>query len=172
MILENATADHILRGIVLAAIALVWIIVLVRLVGLRSFSKMTSFDFIVTVACGSLLAGAAQADGWNAFLQSNAAMAGLLFCQFIAARARKDSQAVHAVLQNEPVLLMRDGKILDHALEATRVSRDDLIAKLREANVLEYDKVCAAVLETTGDVSVIHGDDMDERLIEGVRDLR
>ena len=72
-------------------------------------------------------------------------------------------------MQNEPVLLMRDGEILDEALEKTRVARSDLIAKLREANVTDYSQVRAAVLETTGDVSVLHGETLDEALLEGVR---
>ncbi|WP_420433812.1 YetF domain-containing protein [Hyphobacterium sp.] len=46
----------------------------------------------------------------------------------------------------------------------------DLYAKLREANVLEMSAVRAAVLEQTGDVSVLHGDtSLDNAILDGVR---
>lgn len=39
-----------------AAVCVAAIILLTRLSGLRSFSKMSSFDFAITVACGSVIA--------------------------------------------------------------------------------------------------------------------
>ena len=72
-------------------------------------------------------------------------------------------------MQNDPVFLMRNGEFCDAALTQTRVAKSDLIAKLREANVLDYGQVRAVVLETTGDVSVLHGDHLDETLIENVK---
>ena len=72
-------------------------------------------------------------------------------------------------MQNQPVFLMRNGEFCENGLKATRVARSDLIAKLREANVLELSSVRAAVLETTGDVSILHGDRLEETLIENVK---
>lgn len=169
MIVSGEILDTILRGVILATIALLWIVVLIRVNGLRSLSKMTSFDFVMTVALGSLVAGASQAESWLKFLQPLAGMAGLFVAQWGSARIRKNSAWMERIMQNEPVLLMRDGEILDEALEKTRVARSDLIAKLREANVTDYSQVRAAVLETTGDVSVLHGETLDEALLEGVR---
>jgi len=40
---------------------------------------------------------------------------------------------------------------------------------LREANVLHYGQVKAVVLETTGEISVLHGnEEFDDSLLEGV----
>ena len=63
---------------------------------------------------------------------------------------------------------MRDGVVLRDALLETRVSEEDLIAKLREANVARFSDVCAVVLETTGNISVLHGENADEALLMGV----
>ena len=153
----------------LAGFALAWVTLLIRINGLRSLSKMTNFDFLMTVALGSLVAGAAQSTEWSGFAQSMIAMVGLFIVQFTTARLRKSSDTVEDFMQNEPIMLMRNGEILHDALKATRVAESDLIAKLRESNALELSKVRAVVLETTGDVSVLHGDCLDERLIENVR---
>ncbi|MEM5472522.1 YetF domain-containing protein [Hoeflea sp. AS60] len=168
MFLATEYLDTIVRAFALSAIAVVWVVLLVRVIGLRAFSKMTAFDFVVTVATGSLLAGAAQATTWPAFFQATLAMAGLLGVQYVTARLRKRSERFEAIVQNAPVLLMRDGEINEDALTATRVARDDLIAKLREANVLDFADVRAVVLETTGDISVLHGPKLQERLLDSV----
>ncbi|QFT77324.1 DUF421 domain-containing protein [Erythrobacter sp. THAF29] len=161
--------DLVIRSLLLGTIALIWVTVLIRINGLRSLSKMTNFDFIMTVALGSLLAGAAQADKWAIFLQAIIAMVGLFIAQWLSARLRKASDTWEDIAQNEPLMLMRNGEILHDALKKSRVAESDLIAKLREANVLDFSEVRAVVLETTGDVSVLHGDKLDERLIENVR---
>ena len=97
-------------------------------------------------------------------------MLALFLLQYIAERLRKSSDYIEDAMQNEPIFLMRDGEIIDEALANTRVAVDDVYAKLREANALDLSRVHAVVLETTGDVSVLHGESTpDERLLEGVR---
>ena len=169
MFFVDTLPDLLARGLILALLALAWIVVLVRINGLRSLSKMTSFDFVMTIALGSLLAGASQAESWDEFAQPLVAMVGLFLAQFTTAKLRKSSGSVAAFIQNEPVFLMRDGTFCDEAMDATRTSRMDVLAKLRDANVLELAQVRAVVLETTGDVSVLHGNAIDERVLEGVQ---
>ncbi|MEW4448516.1 YetF domain-containing protein [Qipengyuania sp. JC766] len=171
MFVDNATLDALIRGAVLGAIALVFVVVLVRITGLRSLSKMTNFDFVMTVALGSLVAGGAQATEWTTYLQIGAGMVGLFLTQVLAALLRRSSETAESAMQNQPVLLMRNGEFCETALESTRVAKSDVIAKLREANVLDYAQVRAVVLETTGDVSVLHGEDLDEQIIANVANM-
>ena len=169
MFFENTLLDLVARGFALGAMGIFWVVVLIRLNGLRSLSKMTNFDFVMTIALGSLLATAAGADSWQVFGQSLAAQAALFFVQWGTAKLRRSSDAIETAMQNAPIFLMRDGEFCEDALDETRVAKSDVIAKLREANALELAKVKAVILETTGDVSVLHGDNLDERLIANVR---
>ena len=169
MFLSDPTLDVVVRGFVLIALGMCWVVILVRVNGLRSFSKMTNFDFVMTVAVGSLLAGAGQATDWLEFLQVLVAMIALFVVQYVTARLRKASDRFETLMQNKPIVLMRDGEICESALIQTRVAKDDLIAKLREANVLEFSSVRAVILETTGDISVLHGDACSEQLLQGTR---
>jgi hypothetical protein len=74
------------------------------------------------------------------------------------------------LIDNTPTVLMVGQQMLDDHLRATRVTRGDVRAKLREANVLRYDQVHAVVLEKTGDISVLHGDGpLDSDLLRDVR---
>ena len=163
-----AFPDAILRGLLLGALALAFVILLVRVIGLRSFSKMTAFDFAITVATGSLLASAGTVNSWPNYLQALVTIATLMGLQVLLAIYRRSNGRTNSPIENEPLILMRDGAFLDEALRASRVSRDDILAKLRGANVLKLSEVRAVVLETTGDISVLHGDHLDDDLIEGV----
>ncbi len=142
--------------------------VMIRINGLRSLTKMSSFDFVTTVAIGSLIATVVLTDR-PSLLQGVVALAGLFALQGGVAFARR--RVATSAIENQPILLMDGATILERNLASTRVTHGDLRAKLREANVLNLDQVVAVVLETTGDVSVLHGDanDFDPDLLEGVR---
>ena len=147
------------------------VILMTRLQGLRSFSKMSSFDFSITVAFGSVIGGVAispDADPMIGFF----AVIVIFLIQIVMSVARRRLGFVPRLIDNTPLLLMRDGAVLDGALDAAQMTEADLMAKLREANVLSMGQVRAVVMEATGDISVLHqsesAPDID-RMIEGVR---
>lgn len=172
MFFDDTTYDLIARGTILTAIGIVYVIALTRIVGLRSFSKMTNFDFVITVASGTVLAGMGRATDWQGFAQAAVVMFALFAVQLVIAKIRKKSETFEETIQNDPVLLMIDGRFCTEAMSKTRVSRSDIIAKLRESNTMSFDEVRAVVLETTGDISVMHGDNLDPAILEGVDDVR
>lgn len=152
-----------------AAVMVPFMVLCVRLAGLRSFSKMSSYDFAVTVAFGSVLAGTVLNPG-VALWQGMAAMVSLFGVQWTIGLARARYGEVRSLTDNRPILLMRNGELLEGNMTQARITRSELSAKLRAANVLELSQVRAVVLETTGDVNVLHGDRLGEDLLHGVRD--
>ncbi len=154
--------------VVVSAIAIVLTLVaVIRVVGLRSLSKMSSFDFAVTIALGSVLGGVAASS--TSLLNGMIAVVALLATQTTIALLRQRTSA-GVIVDNTPMMLMRDGQFIDETLRHTRVTRADVLAKLREANAIRLDQVHAVVLESTGDVSVLHGDGpVDDLLLDGVR---
>jgi uncharacterized membrane protein YcaP (DUF421 family) len=97
------------------------------------------------------------------------AVAVLFIAQVVVSRLRRATN-VEGAVDNTPLLLMFGAEVLDEHLARARLTRDDLRAKLRAANVLDPSDVRAVVLETTGDVSVLQGGGpLHPRLLEGVR---
>lgn len=143
-----------------------------RLSGLRSFSKMSSFDFSITVAVGSLIATTILSENPPLF-QAIIAMGALYILQIAVAKFRWISPIISKMVDNQPTLLMKGPYMLDENLKATKVTRDDLRAKLREANVTDLNQIKAVVLETTGDISVLHSKDfsqnLDDQLLSNVK---
>jgi uncharacterized membrane protein YcaP (DUF421 family) len=151
------------------AVMLLVVVAIIRVVGLRSLSKMSSFDFAVTVAIGSILGSVVASS--SSVAEGALAVGSLLAMQWIIAQFRRRSFGGR-VVDNTPLLLVRDGTFLDDALTTARVTRSDVYAKLRQANVHTMAQVIAVVLETTGDISVVHGDGrLDAELYDNVRQL-
>jgi uncharacterized membrane protein YcaP (DUF421 family) len=145
---------------------------LTRLAGLRSFSKLSGFDFAITIAIGSLIATVVVAED-PPLLQGIAALVGLFTVQIGVGILRYRTSWTPALVDNEPLLLMDGTQVLDDNLRRASVTRSDLRAKLREANVISLDQVRAVVMETTGDVTVLHappdGPPLNDELLQGVR---
>ncbi len=145
---------------------LVGIILYVRIAGLRSFSKMSAFDFAVTVAFGSIL-GAVALSG-SSLAEGLVATGTLLSVQTVVAFGRSRF-ALGRLVDNTPVLLVANGRMLTDHLRATRVTTSDINAAFRRANVSRLEDVSAVVLETTGRLSVVHGhSSIDLELFEDV----
>ncbi|MDT7856563.1 DUF421 domain-containing protein [Rubrivirga sp. S365] len=160
-----------LLAVVLSTLGVyVALVVLVRLVGLRSFSKMTSVDFALTITTGAVLASTLLNQS-PPLLQGVVALAALFALQAAASWGRRHGLSV---LDNEPLVLMAGAEVLEDNLKRAGVTKADLRGKLREANVLTLDQVRAVVFETTGDISVLHGDPdgpaLEAGLLRGVRD--
>ncbi|ARN79328.1 DUF421 domain-containing protein [Nonlabens spongiae] len=146
------------------------LIIIVRIAGLRTFAKMTSFDFATTIAIGSILASVSISPK-NSIGNGIVALITIIAFQLLFALIQRYSKVFKKTATNEPVILMRNGEILEANLAKCNLDRSELIAKLREANVLKFSQVQAAVFESTGDVSVLHTSgeediELEERLLD------
>jgi len=62
-------------------------------------------------------------------------------------------------VRGKPRVLVRDGRIIEHALEHEGMSRDELLAGLRKLGYASTEPVKLAVLEETGHISAVGADD-------------
>ncbi|MEM1215354.1 MAG: YetF domain-containing protein [Bacteroidota bacterium] len=148
-------------------------LVVTRVAGLRTFAKMSSIDFASTIAIGSILASTILSEK-TTWWQGSLAIATIVALQVGSARLMKSNKWFNKVASNQPLLLMRNGTIIQRNLDKSGVSKEDLMAKLREANALHLADVKAVIFETTGDVAVLHGQneqDIDDDLLYGVAPL-
>ncbi|MFX0547462.1 DUF421 domain-containing protein [Roseovarius sp. S1116L3] len=147
-------------------LAVVAVILLARVNGLRSFSKMSSFDFALTVAAGSVLATmmTSAKTPWPGLV----ALIVLFASRYVISAMRRNWSWAESLTDNTPLMLYYEGRIFEENLTMSRVTRSDLRAKMREANAITEGCVRAVVLEATGDVSVLHGETLDPDLLSDV----
>lgn len=144
----------IARVIMVGLAAYMSLIVLLRVSGKRTLSKLNAFDLIVTVALGSTLAtillskDVALAEGATAF-------AVLIGGQYAIAKLSISSAAVRGAVKSEPRVLVFRGEVLHSALRDERVTQDELDSVVRGAGLSSLADVGAVVLETDGSFHVI-----------------
>jgi uncharacterized membrane protein YcaP (DUF421 family) len=145
------------------------ILLLTRLNGLQSFSKMSSFDFAITVAIGSVIASTIVMEE-PSLGQGATGLAALFALQFAISWLRRQSDGARRLLDNAPLLVVARGQILHENLARSRMSTHDLYGKMRSNGICRLEDVFAVVFETTGDVSVISaGSRVDRQVFSGVR---
>ena len=139
--------DATFVGYVLVSTILVYVAVtvMVRLLGLRSFAKMSSTDFVTTVAIGSLMANIISAPSPSVAI-GLASLVSLFLLKYTVATTRRHFELARQLLDNKPAYLM-DGPNINHdALSEHHISVEELHAKLRQANVWSYEQVICVVL--------------------------
>jgi uncharacterized membrane protein YcaP (DUF421 family) len=163
---------HDLANVLFETVVIVAVVILLtRLNGLRSFSKQSSFDFPITVATGSVVATTIAGQETPVMI-GVAAIVGLFAFQALIAGLRVQLNPFQSAIDNRPLLLMEGDRIIEANLRAARMSREDLLAKLRMADVSDPAQVRAVVFETAADISVIKGppnEPIHPMLMEGVR---
>ena len=168
----TAPLDAVLMVALTTLSIYVAVIVFTRLSGLRSFSTMLSFDFVMTVAIGSVMVTTVAAED-PPYVQGLAAIAMLFLLQWIVARLRLASDWANWIVDNRPILLIAEGEVLYDNMRKARVTEEDLFGKLRQHGVTDVSRVRALILETTADISLMEGDlggpPLDARLFAKVR---
>jgi uncharacterized membrane protein YcaP (DUF421 family) len=146
--------DRIGTLVVAALAAYVALIVVLRTSGKRTLSKLNAFDFVVTIALGSVLATVVLSrsvplvEGLLAF----ALLAGL---QFVVASVSLRSGLLRGLVKSSPAAVLVDGEPRHDALRAERVTLDELAQAVRKQGAGSFSEIDLVVLETDGTLSVI-----------------
>jgi len=168
-----STDDPLWETLVGGFFIFIIIIVLTRIIGLRSFAKFTAYDFAFTIAIGSIISSTLTSS--TSIARGGVAISGLLALTYIFSMLQKSFPKLDQLISNRPLLLMDGSKILMNNLNHSRIDKSQLIAKLREANVLNFEQVFAVVLESTGEISVLHKsevssmEELNKNLLQDVR---
>ena len=142
------------RTAVVGVLAYAALLLLVRISGKRTLSKMNAFDLIVTVALGSTLATILLSKD-TALAEGILALALLIFLQLIITWLSVRSQSISRLVKAEPRLLFHKGEFLEGAMHSERVNRGELLQAMRSQGLSRLEEVEAVVLETDGSFSVV-----------------
>lgn len=151
-------------ALVVATTLLMYVSVVVglRVAGRRTVSQMSAFDFVVTIAIGSLVAGTSLGSP-PAYGRGLAALVTLLVAQQMVAVFRQRFPVTRRLLDFSPQVLYSDGKMsLRHNPLTAQITEPELYSKLRRHGITSMSQVKLVILEPDGRVSVLgdveHGD--------------
>jgi uncharacterized membrane protein YcaP (DUF421 family) len=130
------------------------LLLLLRISGKRTLSKMNAFDLIVTVALGSTLATIMLSKD-TALAEGVLALALLIFLQLTITWLSVRSARVSRLVKAEPRLLFHNGEFLWSAMTMERVNKGEILQAVRSQGFGSLATVEAVVLETDGSFSVL-----------------
>ncbi|MEJ7931701.1 YetF domain-containing protein [Ramlibacter sp. AN1015] len=134
--------------------AYVTLILVLRVSGKRTLSKLNAFDFVVTVAMGSTLATALLSRD-VAYAEALAAFFVLAGGQWLIAKLSVWSPRFAHAVRSEPRLLVLRGEFLERALARERVTREEVLSSIRGSGIGRLEDVGAVVMETDGSMHVL-----------------
>lgn len=158
------------RVAMVGGLAYLALVLLLRVSGKRTLSKMNAFDLVVTVALGSTLATIILSKE-VALAEGILALALLIALQFVVAWLSVRSRAVSGFVKAEPALLLYRGRFLHDALRRERVTGEEVRAAVRANGLPALDEAEAVVLETDGSFTVVRrpgAGGADRSALEGV----
>lgn len=142
------------RVILVGGLAYAGLVLMLRISGKRTLSKMNAFDLVVTVALGSTLATVLLSRSVP-LVDGLAAFALLVGLQFVITWLSVRSDAVRNAVKSEPTVLVNGGTPLPDAMKRQRVTMDEVQAALRQSGQAQLDDRTTVVLETDGSLSVM-----------------
>ena len=137
-----------------AAVAYVSLIVVLRMSGKRTLATLNAFDFVVTVALGSVLATIALAPE-VAVVEGIAAFVILIGLQFVVAWIATRNDMFRSSVKSQAVTLVRDGELMHDAIRAERLHPEEIHQAIRRSGVGGLEMIAAVVAETDGTLSVV-----------------
>jgi uncharacterized membrane protein YcaP (DUF421 family) len=133
-------------------------VILVRLADRRFLGRNAGFDVLLGIMLGSILSRAV--NGQAAFFPTLGVSAFIVLLHRLLGTAACRSHTLSLLLKGEPKLLVRNGTADRAAMDAAKISSDDLEENLRvNGNVSRVGDVAEARLERDGVISVVQRKD-------------
>ncbi len=160
----------LLRVLIVGTLAYAGLVVMLRVSGKRTLSKLNAFDLIVTISLGSTLATVLLSKD-VALAEGLVALALLIALQWIVAWLSVRSRRCREWVKSEPRLLLLRGECLGQAMRAERITEAEVLAAVRSQGITSLQKVESVVLETDGSMTVMpaSGGDGPPTALSGVR---
>jgi len=161
--------SDIARVLAVGTAAYVTVILVLRVTGKRTLSKLNAFDLVVSVALGSTLATILLSSDVS-WAEGATALALLACLQFVVAWTTTHLPGGRSVITARPTLLLDDGRLLPDALREQRVTEGEIRQAVRATGSGDLGSIAAVVLESDGSLSVISASQAGDRsALDGVR---
>ncbi|WP_431800970.1 DUF421 domain-containing protein [Halobacillus andaensis] len=140
--------------IIRLAIAFFTLLLLTRILGRKELTQMTFFNFVSGIALGNL--GVSLAINPSISIR-NGLIGLILWSFFTISMGLLDikSPRMRVALEGQPLILIKNGNIMEKELRRARLDIDELKALLREKNAFSVSEVDYAIFETSGKLSVL-----------------
>lgn len=143
-----------LEALLKTTIAFFGILVYTRILGKQQMSQLTFYDYVTGITFGSIAASIAIDPGGKTWLYLWV-LTIFTFLNYIMGVVTERSRPLRKIIEGEPVILIHNGKIMEHNMSMTRYNMENLLMQLREKDVFNIKDVEFALAETDGKLTVL-----------------
>ena len=136
----------------------VFILIIFRLMGKREVGELSVIDLVVSILMAEVAAFALD-DFESPLFNVILPIIILFFIQITSAYLSLKSKKFRDLVDGDPVLLIRDGVLLESEMRKQRYNLDDLCQQLRENGTASVTDIAYAYLEPSGNLSVYKKDE-------------
>lgn len=131
-----------------------------RLMGKRQIGELQPFEIVLTVMV-SELASLPMQDNRIPLIHTIIPLVILLILQILTSILQLKSEKAREILSGKPSILIQHGTIDVDELKNQRININDLLEELRLKDIYNVEDVQYAILETSGQLSIIPKADND-----------
>ncbi|MGM0890035.1 MAG: DUF421 domain-containing protein [Bacillota bacterium] len=137
-----------------ALLFLIFLFLATKLLGKKQLSQLSYFEYVVGITIGSI--GAEVITGLERNISVGIiGIVTIATISFIIGVISLKSKMVRDLVEGKGTVFIKDGKIMEDNLKKERYTTDELLELLRKKDVFQVSDVEFAVLEATGDLSVM-----------------
>lgn len=140
----------IIRTLILYA----FVILAIRLMGKRQISELQPTELVITMIISDIAAIPMQNTSIP-LLSGIVPVIVLVGLEIAASVFMMKSNKFRKLLCGSPIVVIRDGEILQSQMKRLRLTTEDLCVQLRQQDIFSIEEVQYCIVETNGDVSVI-----------------
>lgn len=145
---------NILRIIGRTVFMYVFVLIVTRLMGKREIGQLSPFDLVVAIMIADLAALPLE-EAHIGVMNAVTPILTLAVAEVLFAFVSLKSTLMRRIITGNPTILVENGRILEGNLKKSRYNLNDLVSQLRQQNVPNIADVEYAILETSGDLTVI-----------------
>lgn len=131
-----------------------FLLVILRLTGKRQVGQLAPFDLVLLLVLSNAVQNSMNA-GDNTVGAGFILAAALVAVNFVVGYFTYKSKRVEAFVDGKPQIIVHNGVADETLLAKERISHHELMAAIRQANLVEISDVHLAILETNGRINVI-----------------
>lgn len=136
------------------ALSFITLFLLTRIMGRKEISQMTFFNFVSAISIGTI--GASLAIDSSISLRNGIiALVGWAIFTLVLGWLNIKSASARKVISGQPIIVIKEGKILENELKKVRLDMAELNSLLRESGTFSIKDVDYALFETDGKLSVL-----------------
>lgn len=131
------------------------LLLIFRITGHRTLAETSSFDLVLLLIIGETTQQAMVGDD-DTVLGAAVAILSLVSLDMAITYGKRAFPALARVLEGDPILLIKDGKLRPLALKANGLSTEDIEEAARLSHgIVEMDDILQATLEKDGQISIV-----------------